>query len=193
MRRLLLVLGAMTLCSGVVSAQTVITNTRVQVAQMAGLWEVDSLQVSPFANQQYPSVGSGTNLYQFLFPSGNINSDGDEDIETGINSGGTGKNAGNQGYSPIHTEIINITSAQVSHLNGLNTEQGRPHGIFRFYTEHLGERQFEIHPIVEVDTWNASSNAFVFDSDYHGNIVADPNATTHANSTLVDAINGSET
>jgi PKD repeat protein len=193
MKRLLLVLVATTVYSGALSAQTVITNTRVQIAEMAGLWEVDSLEVSPFANQQYPSVGSGTNLYQFLFPSGDINSDGDEDIETGINSAGTGKNSGNGGYSPIHTEIINITSAQVSHLGGVNTEQGRPHGIFRFYTEHLGERQFEIHPITEVDTWNASSNAFVFDSDYHGNVVADPNATTHANSTLLDPFNGSET
>src|SRR5208283_5393288 len=32
-----------------------------------------------------------------------------------------------------------------------------------------------------------------FDSDYHSNIIADPNATTHASSTLVDAVNGSET
>ncbi|MGD0059158.1 MAG: alkaline phosphatase family protein [Verrucomicrobiia bacterium] len=158
---------------------------------MATLWEVDSLQVSPLANGQYPSIGAGTNLWQFTFPSGSINSDGDEDIEMGINSSGTGDNGGNEGYSPIHTEIINITSAQVSHLNSLSGKQARTHGIFRFYTEHLGERQFEIHPITEVDTNNGGT--FVFDSDYHSNIIADPNATTHASSTLVDAVNGSET
>src|SRR5579862_6158062 len=172
-------------------AQTVFTNTRTEVAQMAGLWEVDSLQVSPFANAQYPSIGGGTNLWQFLFPSGNINSDGDEDIEMAINSSGTGDNGGNQGYSPIHTEIINQTSGQVTHLNLLRGKRGKPRGIFRFYTEHLGERQFEIHPIIEVDTNNGGT--FVFDSDYHGNIVADPNGTTHANSTLISAVNGSET
>src|SRR4029077_18828975 len=72
-------------------AQTVITNTRTEVAEMAGLWEVDSLQVSPFANAQYPSIGGGTNLWQFLFPSGGINSDGDEDIEMAISSSGTGR------------------------------------------------------------------------------------------------------
>jgi PKD repeat protein len=184
---------AMAVCAGVTRAQTVETNTFAEVNLMATLWEVNCLQVSPLANAQYPAIGGGTNLWQFLFPSGSINSDGDEDIETAINSSGTGDTGGNEGYSPIHTEIINITSAQVSHLNSLHSDQGRTHGIFRLYTEHLGERQFEIHPITEVDTWNSSSNAFIFDSDYHGNIVADPNATTHATSTLVDAVNGSET
>src|SRR5258708_25874530 len=110
-------------------AQTVVTNTRTEVAQMAGLWEVDSLQVSPFANAQYPSIGGGTNLWQFLFPSGGINSDGDEDIEMGIDSSGTGKNGNNQGYSPIHTEVINQTSGQLNHLNLLNGKQGKPRGI----------------------------------------------------------------
>jgi PKD repeat protein len=157
---------------------------------MATLWEVDSLQISPLANGQYPAIGGGTNLWQFTFPSGNINSDGDEDIEMAINSSGTGDSGGNEGYSPIHTEVINITSAQVSHLNSLNGKQARTHGIFRFYTEHLGERQFEIHPITEVDTNNGGT--FVFDSDYHSNIIADPNGTTHASSTEQEAFNGSE-
>ncbi len=182
---------AMAMCVGVTRAQTVETNTFADVNLMATLWEVDSLQVSPLANGQYPSIGGGTNLWQFTFPSGSINSDGDEDIEMAINSSGTGDNGGNEGYSPIHTEIINITSAQVSHLNSLSGKQARTHGIFRFYTEHLGERQFEIHPITEVDTWN-TGGTFVLDSDYHGNIVADPNGTTHASSTLQEAFNGSE-
>jgi hypothetical protein len=115
-KRVVVAAVAMIACSRMTHAQTIFTNTRTEVAEMAGLWEVDSLQVSPLANAQYPSIGGGTNLWQFLSPSGGINSDGDEDIEMAINSSGTGKNGGNQGYSPIHTEVINQTSGQVSHL-----------------------------------------------------------------------------
>ncbi|MGO9244477.1 MAG: PKD domain-containing protein [Verrucomicrobiia bacterium] len=181
---------ALFICAGVVRAQTIMTNTFAEVNLMASLWEVDSLQISPLANAQYPSIGGGTNLWQFLFPSGSINSDGDEDIEMAINSSGTGKTGSNSGYSPIHTEVINVTSAQVSHLNTLNTDQGRTHGIFRFYTEHQGERQYEIHPITEVDTWNAGSGTFVFDSDYHANITNDAYALTESTTYEKELFNG---
>ena len=87
-KRVVVAVVAMIACSRMAYAQTIFTNTRTEVAVMAGLWEVDSLQVSALANAQYPSIGGGTNLWQFLFPSGGINSDGDEDIEMGVASSG---------------------------------------------------------------------------------------------------------
>jgi hypothetical protein len=62
---------------------------------------------------------------------------------------------------------------------------------FRFYTEHTGERHFELHPVTRLQLWNGSS--FVADTDYHSNVVAVPDGTTHATSTLTSLLNGTQT
>jgi len=46
-----------------VTRATVITNTRPEIAQMAGLWEVDTIQISPLANARYPLIGGGTSIW----------------------------------------------------------------------------------------------------------------------------------
>jgi hypothetical protein len=45
----------------VAHGQTVITNTRPEVALMASLWEADSVQISPLANAQCPNIAGGMN------------------------------------------------------------------------------------------------------------------------------------
>jgi hypothetical protein len=42
------------LLAGVAPAQTVETNTGAEINLTATMWEVDSTQVSPLANAQYP-------------------------------------------------------------------------------------------------------------------------------------------
>ena len=51
-------------------ATTIQTNTRPEVAQMAGLWEVDSVQISGLANAQYPAIGGGTSNWQYVDTAG---------------------------------------------------------------------------------------------------------------------------
>jgi hypothetical protein len=45
----------------ITGATAIITNSRTEVAQMAGLWEVDSIQISPLVNVQYPQLAGGAN------------------------------------------------------------------------------------------------------------------------------------
>jgi hypothetical protein len=163
---------------GIAGATTVMTNTRPEIAQMAGLWEVDSVQISSLANGQYPQYSP--NVWQFDFPHNNISGDGDIhlDMGCGVSGSQTGNNAGE---SPIIAEVINATSAQLSHVKA-SSGQVKSRGIFRLYTEHGGERHFEIHPVTELDSWNGS--AWVVDSDYHTNIAFDADGTTHSGSTL---------
>jgi outer membrane biosynthesis protein TonB len=170
-------------------ATTPITFTRTEVAQMALLWETDTIAVSPLADAQYPVYNNS--LWQFIFPHTGISADGDVHTDMAIDSSGTGSTGNNTGASPIVCEVINATSTQLSHLNALRTAQAIFRGIFRFYTEHAGERHFELHPLTELDTWNGSG--FVLDSDYHSTIVADPNGTTHSNATLIGVIDGTAT
>ena len=155
-------------------ATTTITNTRTEVAQMAGLWEVDSIQISGLADSQYPQF---TNTWEYISPSGSKSSDGDEHMNMAVTISGTGTTSGNQGEAPIVSEIINVTQ-----LLGSGVSHARTRGIFRFYTEHAGERKYEIHPMTGVDTWTGSN--FVLLADYHTNITFDANGTTHSGSTL---------
>lgn len=167
---------------------TSITFTRTQVTQMAGLWETDCLAVSPLANSQYPNY---TTNWQYIFPHNSISDDGDVHTDMAVNSSGAGSSGNNIGESPIICEVINATQGQLNHLNALEADRAIFRGIFRFYTEHDSERHFELHPVVELDTWNGSS--FVLDTDYHSNIATDPDGTTHSNSTLRGVIDGSQT
>jgi hypothetical protein len=183
-------LGGLVISAGITRATTIQTNTRPEIAQMAGLWEVDSIQISSLANAQYPAIAGGTNNWQFIFPHTSISSDGDVHNDIAVDSSGTGSTGNNAGESPIIAEVINATSAQLSHLQTIKSHQIKPRGIFRMYTEHAGERHFEIHPITENDAWNGS--AFVLDTDYHANIVADANGTTHSASTLANVFNGTD-
>src|SRR5207249_6554831 len=79
-------------------ATTTVTNTRPEIAQMAGLWEADSIQISPLANAQYPQFG--TNNWQFIFPHSSISSDGDIHIDMAVDASGTGSTGNNTGESP---------------------------------------------------------------------------------------------
>jgi hypothetical protein len=155
---------------------------------MANLWETDCVSVSPLPNAQYPSI-AGT--WDFIFPHTSISSDGDIHIDMATNSSGAGSNGNNTGASPLICEVINSTQTQLSHLDGLTNQQAMFRGIFRFYTEHSSERHFELHPVTQLQKWNGST--FVLDTDYHSNIISDPDGTTHSSSTLTAVLNGSQT
>lgn len=167
---------------------TVFTFTRAQINQMAGYWEVDSVQMSNLADGQYPTF---TNTWAYIVPGTSRSSDGDIHINMAVDSSGTGQTSDNSGESPIVAEVINATSAQLSHLDSLSHANAKTRGIFRLYTEHSGERKFEIHPMTELLKWNGT--AFVFDSDYRTNITYDNGNTTHPNSSLAGLFDGSET
>src|SRR5207249_7962389 len=92
------VAGALMSFSTVTLATTTVTNTRPEVAQMAGLWEADSVQISALANAQYPQFG--TNNWQFIFPHSSISSDGDIHIDMAVDASGTGSTGNNTGESP---------------------------------------------------------------------------------------------
>jgi len=171
-----------------VSAGTTITLTRTDVSNMANLWETDCVSVSSLVNEQYPSV-AGT--WDYIFPHSNISSDGDIHIDMAINASGTGSTSSNTGASPLICEVINSTSSQLNHLTSLAGQAAMFRGIFRFYTEHAGERHFELHPVTQLQKWNGST--FVADTDYHANIGTDPNGNTHSTSTLVSLLDGSQT
>ena len=163
-------------------------NTRAEIDEMARLWETDSVAISDLTNAQYPQFSGD---WQFVFPHTNISDDGDIHIDLALDAAGTGRTGNNIGASPIVAEVTNASSAQLSHLVSLTGSQAVPRGIFRFYTEHASERHFELHPAVQLQRWNGSE--FVADSDYHQNIAAVPDGTTHASSTLVNLLNGSQT
>lgn len=172
----------------VATATTNITFTRDEVAQMAGLWETDCISISPLANSQYPAYSTS---WQYIFPHTSISADGDIHTDMAVDNSGTGSNGNNTGESPIICEVINATNTQLSHLDSLTGAMAIFRGIFRFYTEHPGERHLELHPVVELDTWNGAS--FVADTDYHSNIASVPDGTTHTTTTLTGLIDGSET
>jgi len=184
MRRILFSL----LFSASACASTSITLTRAEIDEMARLWETDSAAISALANRQYPQF---TGSWQFIFPHTSLSADGDIHIDLGLDAAGTGKTGNNTGASPIIAEVINASTAQLNHLVSLTGAQAIPRGIFRFYTEHIGERHFELHPALQLQSWNGSQ--FVADSDYHQNITAVPDGNSHTASTLVNLLNGSQT
>ena len=182
-------LGLVCLVASLASAyaNTTIVLSRGDIAAMASLWETDSLAVSPLANAQYPTLSGN---WSYIVPHTSVSSDGDIHIDLATDASGTGATGNNFGESPIVCEVINATSAQLNHLDNLTNQQANCRGIFRFYTEHAGERHFEVHPVTQLQKWNGST--FVNDTDYHGNIVAVPDGTTHASSTLVSLLNGTQ-
>lgn len=169
-------------------ANTTVTFTRNDIAAMAMLWETDPVAISPLANAQYPAV-AGT--WDFIVPHSSISADGDIHIDMAIDASGTGAGSNNFGESPIVGEVINATPGQLSHVDGLTNQRAICRGIFRFYTEHVGERHFEVHPLTQIQRWNGS--AFVNDTDYHPNIVPVPDGGSHPASTLISLLNGSQT
>lgn len=174
-----------------VPAQTVITNTFADVSRMASLWEVDAVQISSLANAQYSSVGGGTSTWQFLFPSFSTAADGDIHVNMGIAASGTGSGSGNQGESAIVPEVINATGAQLTTIDSLSTSQAVVRGIFRWYSEHTGERKYEIHPATELLKWNGT--AFVQIDGYRPNIKFDNGNTTQSTQHMVTTFDGSDT
>src|SRR5256885_9694946 len=124
---------------------TNITFTRAEITQMAGLWETNCLSITPLADSQYPAY---TTNWQYIFPHASISSDGDIHTDMAVDNSGTGSNGNNTGESPIICEVINATTTQLSHLDSLTGAAAIFRGIFRFYTEHPGERHFELHPVV---------------------------------------------
>src|SRR5947209_20373568 len=130
------------LLGSVATATTNITFTRDEVAQMAALWETDCITISPLANTQYPTY---TSNWQYIFPHTSISADGDIHTDMAVDNSGTGSNGNNTGESPIICEVINATTTQLSHLDSLTGAPAIFRGIFRFYTEHPGERHFELH------------------------------------------------
>jgi hypothetical protein len=162
---------------------TTITNTRPEIAQMAGYWEVDSVQISALANAQVPSTCAGS--WEYMQPSGSTASDGDEHINMAVDSSGTGATCNNLGSeSEIVAEIINAAG---SLLPSGNTH-AKARGIFRYYHEHSGEIKYEIHPMTERYLWNGST--FVLTNDFHNNIRPVANATNKALSTYTDLVQG---
>ena len=167
---------------------TTITNTRPEVSFMAGLWEADSIQISPLADAQYPQFG--TSLWQYPYVHNNISGDGDIHIDMAIDSSGTGTNGNNTGNSPIVAEVVNASTAQLNAMKLKRGGQYKTRGIFRFYTEHSAERHFELHPMTELFAWNGSS--FVLSNDYRPNINFVANGTTHPTNSLQNVFNGSD-
>jgi len=155
---------------------------------MATLWETDSIAISPLATAQYPAI-NGT--WDYIVPHTSISSDGDIHTDMAVDSSGTGSNSNNYGESPIVCEVINATSNQLNHLDGLTDQHATFRGIFRFYTEHSGERHFELHPVTQLQRWNGSS--FVTDIDYRSNITDVSDGASHATSTLTNLLNGTQT
>ena len=171
-------------------AQTVITNTFAEVSRMASLWEVDPVQISSLANAQYSSVGGGTSTWQFIFPAFSLAADGDIHVNMGIDTNGTGSTSGNQGESPIVPEVINATAAQLTTIDSLNGSQTIVRGIFRWYSEHTGERKYEIHPATELLKWSGS--AFVLTNDYRPNIKFDNGNTSQSTQHMITTFDGSD-
>ncbi|HXI85687.1 MAG TPA: PKD domain-containing protein [Verrucomicrobiae bacterium] len=167
------------LCCSQVARATVITNTRPEIAQMAGYWEVDSVQISPLANSLYPQF---TNTWEFMQPSGSTATDGDEHFNMAQNASGTGATGGNAGESPIVAEIINVSSTVGLVSSG--NQHAKTRGIFRYYHEHAGELKYEIHPMTEIFSWSGS--AFVLLKDCRPSFKPVADATTKAYSTYND-------
>ena len=101
-------------------ADTTITFTRSEIDQMANLWETDCLAVSPFADTQYPTYATS---WQYIFPHSSVSGDGDIHIDMAVDSSGTGKTGNNTGASPIVSEVINATPAQLTALSSRNASR----------------------------------------------------------------------
>jgi hypothetical protein len=97
-------------------ANTTITFTRGDIATMAVLWETDCVSVSSLPNNQYPNV-AGT--WDYIVPHTSISSDGDIHVDMAIDGAGDGAASNNVGESPLICEVINATSSQLNHLDGL--------------------------------------------------------------------------
>jgi hypothetical protein len=171
-------------------ATTIETNTRPEVAQMAGLWEVDSIEISSLANAQYPAYSP--NNWEYIVPHSSIAADGDVHLDMATSASGAGSSGNNAGASPIVGEVINATGSQLTHLKLSSVKHSKVRGIFRLYTEHAGERHFEIHPMTGLWTNNGGS-VFGLNTDYHTNITVVGDGATHPNSTLIGLFNGSRT
>src|SRR5690242_17565108 len=113
------------------NANTTVTFTRGDIANMALLWETDCVSVSSLANAQYPNV-AGT--WDYIVPHSTVSSDGDIHIDMAIDAAGDGAASNNVGESPLICEVINATTTQLNHLDGLTDERATFRGIFRFYT-----------------------------------------------------------
>jgi PKD repeat protein len=178
-----------------VADATVWTNTRPEVAQMAAMWEVTTIDISPLANAQYPNIGGGTSLWQYAFPSSSTASDGDLHHAMAIDASGTGSTGNNIGNAPIIAEIVNCSGSQQSTVNSLVSATNHrvvPRGIFRVYTEHANEIHYEAHPVTEELTYNGS--AWVVGADMRSSITNDPYARHgYALSTMQNLVNGSIT
>src|SRR2546425_641119 len=87
-------IGCLLAVPGVSCGTTVITNTRAEIAFMAGLWEADSAQISSLANAQFPKF---SNDWQYIFPSGSISADGDLHIAMAVDGSGSGSTNGTPG------------------------------------------------------------------------------------------------
>jgi hypothetical protein len=88
---------------------------------MAVLWETDCVSVSSLPNNQYPNV-AGT--WDYIVPHTTISSDGDIHVDTAIDGAGDGAASNNVGESPLICEVINATSNQLNHLDGLTDRIG---------------------------------------------------------------------
>jgi Bacterial TSP3 repeat len=166
---------------------TTITITRSDIATMATLWETDCVSVSSLVNDQYPNV-AGT--WDYMVPHTSVSSDGDIHVDMAIDSAGNGAASNNVGASPLICEVVNASTSQLNHLDSLTNQKTTFRGVFRFYTEHAGERHFELHPVTQLQRWNGST--FVADTDFHSNVVTVPDGDSHANSTLVSLLNGTQ-
>jgi len=186
--RCVFVIGCLLAVPRVLCGTTVITNTRAEIAFMAGLWEADSVAISSLANAQFPKF---SNDWQYIFPSGSISADGDLHIAMAVDGSGSGSTNGNTGSSPLIAEVVNVTAAQFAALRALKGVQAKPRGIFRFYTEHIAERHFELHPVTELYVWDGSS--FVLSNDYRSNIKFVVDGAAPSTSVLSNLLNGSET
>src|SRR6266481_4076820 len=95
-----------------VARATILTNSRPGIAQMAGYWEVDSVQISSLVNSNYPTF---TTNWEYMQPSGSTASDGDEHINMCVDALGTGSTGNNLGTeSPLVAEIINASGSLLS-------------------------------------------------------------------------------
>jgi PKD repeat protein len=175
--------GVVLLICPQIARATILTNTRPGIAQMAGCWEVDSVQISALVSSNYPAF---TNNWEYMQPStGSTSTDGDEHLNMAVSPSGTGATGNNGGTeSPLVAEIINAAGS----LLPLGNTHAKSRGIFRYYHEHAGEVKYEIHPITERDTWNGS--AFVFANDYHNTIRPVMDGTNKALSTYTDIVQG---
>ena len=156
---------------------------------MAGLWETDNVSISPLANAQYPAFG--TNEWQFIFVRNNLASDGDVHIDLAVDASGTGTTANNTGSAPIVAEVLNATTAQLDELKARRGERAKTRGVFRFHTEDLGERHWELHPVTELLAWDGSG--FAPGNDYRSNIDFVADGTSHTATQLAGIFDGSQT